>query len=350
MTQILHGPTLTYSSGLSAIYAALTFLNPSKVSIGDGYHGTHGVTSLLEKLSGLQTLPLDCAVEDLSPGDVIHIETPINPTGISCSIKEYADKAHSRGAYLLVDSTFAPPPLQDPFVWGADLVMHSGTKYFGGHSDMLCGVIAVNPKHCTDESTRLVQLRNNPTDDGGKKPMETVTKKGSWWAAMELERMYLGSVMGNMEGWLGVRSIRTLEIRVERQSHNVGKLVEFLHTSLNSPASEKNPIPLVMESIQHASLQRENNETPEWLKTQMPHGYGPVFSIVMKKEEHAKRLPGLLHLFHHSTSLGGVESLIEWRTMSDSGVDRRLMRISIGVEGWEDLKNDLIRAMTTLAK
>ena len=119
------------------------FLNPKRISIGGGYHGCHGVIGLLSKLSSLQKLPLDCPTEDLHPGDVIHLETPLNPTGEALSIAYYAEKAHSRGAHLIVDATFGPPGLQDPFLWGADIVLHSGTKYLGGHSDMLCGVLSV---------------------------------------------------------------------------------------------------------------------------------------------------------------------------------------------------------------
>uniref|UniRef100_A0A0B7JW54 Cystathionine gamma-synthase n=1 Tax=Bionectria ochroleuca TaxID=29856 RepID=A0A0B7JW54_BIOOC len=95
---------------------------------------------VLSRLTGLQQLPLDCDPSELGPGDVVHVETPLNPTGEARNLQHYADKAHKAGAYLTVDATFAPPPLQDPFAFGADVVMHSGTKYFGGHSDMLIGV------------------------------------------------------------------------------------------------------------------------------------------------------------------------------------------------------------------
>jgi cystathionine beta-lyase/cystathionine gamma-synthase len=106
------------------------------VSIGGGYHGAHAVLGIHSRLTGLQKLPLDCPAEDLQAGDIIHLETPINPTGDAYDIAYYAEKAHSSGALLVVDSTLGPPPLQDPFAHGADVVIHSGTKYFGGHSDL----------------------------------------------------------------------------------------------------------------------------------------------------------------------------------------------------------------------
>ncbi|MCJ1357486.1 MAG: hypothetical protein MMC33_007482 [Icmadophila ericetorum] len=320
LSSILHGPTVTYSSGLAAVHAAYVFLNPKKVSIGMGYHGCHGVLALHEKMSGMKILGLECAAEELGEGDVIHLETPLNPTGEASNIEHYAEKAHSRGAFLLVDATFGPPPLQDPFVQGADIVMHSGTKYFGGHSDMLCGVLAVNPKYT-----------------------------GKWLQKLKDERTYLGSVMGSLEGWLGVRSLRTLELRVRRQSENATRIVEWMDGLLhsNGESEDSKVVKAVVQKVQHASLQREDMT---WLKKQMPGGFGPVFGLWMKNEDLAKHLPSKLELFHHATSLGGVESLIEWRIMSDSTVDRRVIRVSIGVENWEDLRDDFLRGFGELAK
>ncbi|MCJ1281008.1 hypothetical protein MMC26_000326 [Xylographa opegraphella] len=316
LTPLLLAPTLTYSSGLSALHAAYVFLRPRRIAITAGYHGAHAVLKLHCRLTGATLLPLSCPAEDLHPGDVIHLETPLNPTGEALSIKHYADKAHSRGAYLLVDSTFAPPGLQEPFRWGADVVMHSGTKYLGGHSDMLCGVLA--------------------------------TRKEDWYKGLAEERAVLGSVMGGLEGWLGVRSVRTLEVRVKRQSESAGKLVAWLDTLLHKQTPgdrESEVVAAVVASVQHASLQREDMA---WLAEQMPNGFGPVFAISMRSERLARRLPSKLELFHHATSLGGVESLIEWRTMSDTTVDTRLLRVSVGVESWEDLRDDLMQGFAAL--
>lgn len=321
LTSLLSGPAISYSSGLSAFHALLTLINPKRISIGAGYHGCHGVIGIFNKLTGLKTIPLDCAAEDLQPGDIIHIETPLNPTGYAYNLKEFADKAHSRGAFLSVDATFAPPPLQDPFKWGADIIMHSGTKYFGGHSDMLSGVLVVNP---------------------------AVPQAKEWVSTLKHERGFIGSNMGSMEGWLGVRSLRTLEVRLERASKNVSHLVGWLQDALDGKAEGAEVVQKIVKKIEHTSLQKEDLEAG-WLKEQMPNGYGPVFSLVMKEMEAAKRLPSYLRLFHHATSLGGVESLIEWRTMSDPTIDRGLLRVSVGIENWEDLRDDLLQAFTKLA-
>ncbi|KAI1172546.1 pyridoxal phosphate-dependent transferase [Nemania sp. FL0916] len=311
LTSLLGGPAVAYSSGLSAFHAMVVFLNPKRVAIGGGYHGCHGVLRVLAKLSGLQQLDLDCADSDLGPGDLIHVETPLNPTGEARDLAFYQAKAARTGAVLSVDATFAPPPLLDPFAFGVDIIMHSGTKYFGGHSDLLSGVLALSPKRSAD-----------------------------WLPQLRSERLFLGSVMGSLEGWLGLRSLRTLELRVRKQSRDAETLVQWLAAERKREGSV---VSKAVAEIKHASLQVDDTgNTPGWLRTQMPNGYGPVFALAMKEENFARRLPSKLALFHHATSLGGVESLIEWRSMTDATVDKRLLRLSVGVEGWEDLRDDLV--------
>jgi cystathionine gamma-synthase len=329
LTNLLSAPVLTYSSGLAAFHALLVYLHPKVVAIGAGYHGCHGVLEIYQKLTNCKIVDLfdEKSWENegdgwkLGKGDVVHLETPVNPTGKAFNIQHFADLAHKRGAHFTIDATFAPPPLQDPFKWGADYVMHSGTKYFGGHSDMLCGVIAIG------------KSREGWQQD--------------YWK-MFIERLHLGSVMGSMEGWLGVRSLRTLELRVVRQSQNADKLAAFIDNALNGldASEDAKAVKAVVAKIEHASLQRDDME---WLRKQMPNGFGPVFSINLKNKELAKALPSKLHLFHHATSLGGVESLIEWRRMSDDTVEDELCRLSIGVEAFDDLKEDIVQGCKALA-
>ncbi|KLJ07042.1 cystathionine beta-lyase [Blastomyces silverae] len=154
-----------------------------------------------------------------------------------------------------------------------------------------------------------------------------------------------------MEGWLGVRSLRTLEVRVQRQSANAARLVEFIDGALRmagadvKEGSEEAAVRAVVETVKHASLQGE-----EWVRRQMPNGFGTVFSITLREQRFSQLLPTKLRLFHHATSLGGVESLIEWRALTDPTVDQRLMRVSVGLENWEDLKADLVQAMREVVK
>lgn len=330
LTSLLGGPCLTYSSGLAAFHALLVYTNPKVVAIGAGYHGCHGVLDIYKKLTGCKVVDLfdekswDNEAEgwSLGKGDVVHLETPVNPTGVAYNIQHFADLAHKRGAVLTIDATFAPPPLQDPFAFGVDFVMHSGTKYFGGHSDMLCGVVAISRRRQS-------------------------WQKDYW--TMFGERLHLGSVMGNMEGWLGVRSLRTLELRVLRQSQNADKLAAWIDGCLNGSDTSEDAkvVQSVIAKIEHASLQKQDMS---WLKKQMPNGFGPVFSIWTKTAGQAKRLPSKLHLFHHATSLGGVESLVEWRRMSDNTVADEVVRVSVGVEAFEDLRDDLLQGFKALAQ
>lgn len=298
-------------------------LNPRVVAITGGYHGCHGVIAIHAKLTGLRVVDLyDEAAWDtagLGAGDLVHVETPVNPTGEARDLARLAAVAHKRGASVSVDATLGPPGLQDPFALGADIVMHSGTKYIGGHSDMLCGVLA--------------------------------TRRKDWLRGLGVERVFLGGVMGSLESWLGVRSVRTLELRVRAQSRNAETLVKWLDASLRSSEGGLEgataAVQKAVEAVKHASLQHEDME---WLKKQMPNGYGPVFALWMKSPQLAKSLPSKLKLFHHATSLGGVESLIEWRRMSDKGVDERLLRISVGIEDVNDLKSDFTQAFQELVK
>lgn len=315
---------VSYSSGLSAFHALLVNVVPKVIAISGGYHGCHGVIGIHKKMHGVKTVDLhadDAAWDEagLGKGDIVHLETPLNPTGEAFSIQQYADRAHKRGAILSVDATFAPPGLQDPFSWGADVVMHSGTKYIGGHSDMLCGILAV--KKGAEGQAMASQLRD--------------------------ERIFLGSVLGSLEGWLGVRSLRTLELRVQRQSSNATHLASWLDAALQGSGPDADVVKSVVSKVTHASLQTADFS---WLKPQMPNGFGPVFSFYMQTAEQARQLPSYLRLFHHATSLGGVESLIEWRRMSDTEVDERLLRVSVGVENWEDLRDDFLQAFEKIAR
>jgi cystathionine gamma-synthase len=293
---------VSYASGLSAFHGALTYFNPKILAIGKGYHGCHGIADILTRNYGLKQIGLDDDFSQLSKGDVVHLETPINPDGTNFNIKYYADKAHEKGAYLMVDATFAPPPLQDPFKFGADIVMHSATKYFGGHSDLLAGLLLTKSKEVRD---KLLE-----------------------------DRALIGTNISNLESYLLLRSIRTLELRVLKQSENATKLVKYLQDHIDDFDD--------LVKISHGSLQSD-----EYIKEQMPIGHSPCFCILLKDEATAKAFPSKLKYFHHATSLGGVESLIEWRVMSDSTVSPKLLRISVGVENVEDLIDDLHQALST---
>jgi cystathionine gamma-synthase len=303
LSKLLDGHAVAYSSGLSAFHAAMIYFNPKNVFVGRAYHGCKQILSILKRNYGVQSHPLESASELIQPGDVIHIESPINPYGTAIDIEKYVKIAHSRGAFVLLDSTFAPPPLQFPFEFGVDMIMHSATKYFGGHSDLLAGVL--------------------------------VSKDPKVAQALHDDRNYIGTITASLESWLMLRSLRTYDLRIRKQVANAVKIVKYLDEHrADFPA---------LKSITHASLQKE-----EFVKRQLPLNGGPVFSIEVASPEIAKIMASKTKLFHHATSLGGVESLIEWRAMSDTSISDTLLRISVGIEDADDLIEDLCNALKQL--
>jgi cystathionine beta-lyase/cystathionine gamma-synthase len=144
------------------------------------------------------------------------------------------------------------------------------------------------------------------------------------------DRVYLGTRPGTMESWLLLRSLRTLHLRVPQQSQNATKLVAYVVQKNYS----------IIRKIAHASLQEEG-----YVKTQLSGGYPPCFALYFTSQEQAKTFCSKTKLFRHATSLGGAESLCEWRAMSDATVDRTLVRISVGIEGIDDLIKDFDQAI-----
>lgn len=304
LSGILGGHAVAYNSGCSAFHALVFRINPKKVFIGDAYAGVQTILSLLKEKYGLKRYRLDDIEEFAEAGDLVHLETPLNPFGTCSDIAQLAKRAHEKGAILSVDSTLAPPPLQNAWEFGADVVMHSGTKYLGGHSDLLAGVLVV-------------------------KDIETQK-------ALVEERIYLGTNLGNLESFLLLRSLRTFEMRILRQADSATKIVAFLNDN-------RSKYPTVLKSLYHSSLQSE-----PFVQKQLAGGHGAVFSIILASVTLAKKLPTKLELFQHATSLGGVESLIEWRAMSDAEIDPCLVRISVGCENVDDLIKDLDKGLQAL--
>ena len=345
LSQIMKAHALTYSSGLSAAHAAVAYYAPSVIAIKRGYHGVHVSIQLWCRGRNVKIIDLDDdyeaavgAVNTSSDskeevvqrgGLLVWVETPLNPSGEARDLAKYVRKAKAvPGAHVVVDSTFAPPPLQNPFQQGADMVMHSGTKYFGGHSDLLCGVLAVQDKREWD----------------------------SLWA----DRTYFGSNLGSMEAYLLLRSLRTLTVRVQKQSATATKLASWLH-SLASP-SPSTPVSAEDEAFAgakliartyHSSLQPRSDlddvvtkgSTPEDPtfdpSAQMPGGHAPTFAFRTTKPVYATFIPHLTTYFTPATSLGGVESLLEHRVKSDPTEDPRIIRVSVGLEEFDDLQADL---------
>ncbi|OMJ14874.1 putative trans-sulfuration enzyme [Smittium culicis] len=306
LSKICNGFATVHSSGLSSLLSLLIHYRPKRIIMKHGYFGCDNVIKIYRTLiPDAVVLGLDCEYKE---NDFVWLETPVNPTGEIEDIQYFANKAHAVGAILLVDSTFAPPPLCDPFKQGADVVMHSGTKYFGGHSDVLCGVV--------------------------------VTKCAALNEALHRQRDVLGMVPGNLEAWLVLRSLRTLSLRVKQQSKTCQMLVSYLaNAAKGCSLAETDGIPVgAVHDVRHASTQRFSPSFD--VCAQHPNGFGPVFSILLSSQSQALFVARNLKLATFATSLGSVSSLVDWRHGGDSAQDPRLLRVSIGLEDIEDLKRD----------
>ncbi len=249
---------------------------------------------------------LDALARAVQPGrtKLVWLETPTNPTMAVADIEASAAIAHRAGALVVVDSTFASPVLSRPIEFGADIVMHSGTKYLNGHSDVIAGA--------------LVAKEPSPT-----------------WDKVSAIRRYGGAVLGPFEAWLMLRGMRTLFLRVKAQSENALALARHFE---GHPAILQVLYPGLQSHPDHATAIR-----------QMSGGFGGMLSLRIRGgEEAALRVWAACKLFKVATSLGGVESLIEHRASiegADSPVPKDLMRLSVGIEDVGDLSADLEQAL-----
>jgi len=312
-----------YSSGLAACFAVLSRLMPARVAISGGYHGTHLVLDQLRRLSGgsrFEVMPLPRPEEAeavLKAGDLVWLETPLNPTCEVADVAAYAAAAKSLGGVrVVVDGTFAPPPLQRPLLLGADAVVHATTKYLAGHSDALGGAI------CVGSADLARELRE--------------------------DRVALGSVPGSLEVWLLMRSIRTLHLRVERQARTASELAAWLQGATKEGKEGRHPLAGLIHAVHHPSL--PSHPSHAVAARQMTGGFGGCFALELATEAAAKALPDALTLFRNATSLGGVESLVEWRRKHDAAVSPLLLRVSIGLEDREHLQRDLERAIWQVSR
>jgi len=236
---------------------------------------------------------------------LVWIETPCNPTWDVIDIELAAEVAHAAGAILAVDSTVATPVLTRPIEHGADIVMHSATKYLNGHGDVVAGALVA--AECSER-----------------------------WARIRRVRAEAGAILGPFEAWLLQRGMRTLFLRVRNASRNALNIAEHLD---GHPA---------LESVHYPGLQGHPGH--EVAKKQMQGGFGGMLSIcVGQNEKDALEFIRRCEVFIRATSLGGVESLVEHRYTiegPDSPIPRNLVRLSIGAESIDDLVADLEQALS----
>ncbi|CDK29466.1 unnamed protein product [Kuraishia capsulata CBS 1993] len=316
LENITNGHVTIYNSGTSAIMGVLTYLNPKKIAINNsGYQGTHQVIALLSKLTGLQKIGLDDH-DQLEKGDVMLIETPMNPEGYCIDISRYTAVVHAKGALLIVDSTLAPPPLQDPFKHNADFILHSATKYFSGHSDLLAGFI--------------------------------VSKSQKIKKDLISERLSLGTNIANFDAFLLLRSLRTFKMRIQQQCLNTEKVIKFLTEN-----SHRYPVIL---KLHHSSLQLN-----DFVSEQLNGFYNPVFAVEFKSQSVAEELLTKFKFLSNNSNSEGGETIVEMTNKNPdfmSAVDTsegvevqvgNLLRFSVGCEDYEDLLRDLNQALRAVS-
>ena len=310
---------LAFGSGLAAIDAILKLLNPGDevISTNDLYGGSYRLfTKVFEKFdikfhfTGMNKIS---AIENLvnSKTKLIWVETPTNPMMNIVDIEKISFISKSKNILLAVDNTFATPYLQQPLNLGADIVMHSATKYLAGHSDVILGCLAVN-KHEVAEKLYFIQNAS-------------------------------GAICGPMDSFLTLRGIKTLHVRMKRHCENARIISKYL--------------------LQNSKISKvywpgfEDHENHLIAKKQMSD-YGAMISFVTKNNDFKKAIKIIerLKIFTLAESLGGVESLaghpasmthasIPKKVREKSGVVDSLIRLSVGIEDAEDLIDDLDQAI-----
>jgi cystathionine gamma-synthase len=308
-----HG--LAYSSGIGATTTIVHLVDPGQriLAVDDVYGGVYRMLTQVYEPKGYvcDWAPADSIAEAIDERTrLVWIESPTNPLLNVVDIRAVADAADRVGAIVAVDNTFATPYLQRPLELGADLVVHSTTKYLGGHSDVIGGFVATSDP-ALGERLRFLQKS-------------------------------LGAVPGPFDCWLVLRGIKTLALRMERHCRNARAVAEFLD---GHPSVERVLYPGLASHPGHELAARQMRD------------FGGMVSFLAGSEEEAVALVARTRIFQLAESLGGVESLIEhpYRMTHGSTVEgptappRELVRLSVGIESADDLIADLETALVRSA-
>lgn len=311
---------LAFSSGLAATDCVLRSFKAGDevIAMDDLYGGTYRMFTRIYKDSGIKFHFVD--MNDLEKfkslinenTKLVWVETPTNPLMKLADIEAIAKITKEKNLLFAVDNTFATPYLQKPLDLGADIVMHSATKYLGGHSDVIAGALIVNDEKLGEQ--------------------------------LHFQQFATGATLGPQDSFLVLRGIKTLHLRVQRHCENGAKVTEFLN---NHPK---------VKTVYYPGL--ESHPFHEIAKKQMKNGFGGMVSFTFEsgKKEDAIRFLEKLEVFTLAESLGGVESLanhpalmthasIPEEKRKEIGITDDLVRLSVGVEDIDDLIEDLKQAL-----
>src|SRR3712207_6111799 len=310
---------LAFASGLAATIATMSLLSPGDhvVAGDDLYGGTYRLfDKVLPRTGGLAFTYADSTDPEsvqkvLRPeAKMLWIETPTNPMLALSDIEELSSMAHERGVVVAVDNTFASPYFQNPLALGADIVVHSTTKYMGGHSDVVGGVV--------------------------------VTSNEGFYERIKFYQNAAGGVPGPFDSWIVLRGLKTLAVRMRQHEENALAVAEFLQ---GHPQVETVNYPGLPSHPQHELSKRQMRGFSGMVSFTLRGGAEAAYAAVQKTG-----------VFHFAESLGGVESLITHpATMTHAAIPRvqreargvtdGLLRLSVGIEDKDDLVADLDRAI-----
>ncbi|WP_349947361.1 PLP-dependent aspartate aminotransferase family protein [Lacrimispora sp. BS-2] len=308
---------LAFSSGMAAITALMELFKPEDHMITDCdlYGGSIRLFDHISKKNGILISSVDCSRGDLAEFETligentkaIYIETPTNPMMNVIDIGRLAEIAKKHHLLLIVDNTFLSPYFQNPLKLGADIVVHSGTKYLGGHNDTIAGFLVTSSEEISEKLRFIIKT--------------------------------VGSGLAPFDSWLILRGIKTLAIRMERGEENARKLVEWL---CQEKKITKVYYPGIPEHPGHEVCKKQAT------------GFGCMVTFEVESKELAHRILKEVKLIHFAESLGGVETLITYpitqthadvpkEVLAANGVTDRILRLSVGIEDTEDLIRELER-------
>jgi cystathionine gamma-lyase len=311
-----HG--FAFSSGLGGVTTLMHLVSPGEhvVSVNDVYGGTYRMFTQIYEPKGyrftfLSAQDIGAGLADQIDEDtrLVWLESPTNPLLNIIDIKAAAEAAHARGAIVVVDNTFATPYLQRPLELGADVVVHSTTKYLGGHSDVIGGFVGTNDPTIAE---RLRFLQKS-----------------------------LGAIPGPFDSWLVLRGLKTLAVRMDRHCENARRIAAWLD---EHEAVDRVLYPGLPDHPGHDIAARQMSD------------FGGMISFLAASEEDAIRLVAATQVWKLAESLGGVESLIEQparmthASTADApfAVPGNLVRLSVGIESVDDLVADLEQALSSV--
>ena len=299
---------LAFSSGMAAIATLMELFKPGDHLIVDAdlYGGTIRLFDHISEKNGLKITKIDCIEAEIERNirentKAVYIETPTNPMMNVYDIKRLAELTHAHGALLIVDNTFLSPYFQNPLDLGADIVVHSGTKYLGGHNDTLSGFLVAGEEKIAEQLRFIIKTT--------------------------------GAGLAPFDSWLILRGIKTLGLRMEKAQENAFEIVRYL--------SEQKEVTKVL----YPGLKEHPGY--EIMKKQS-RGFGGMVTFEVESEAFAKSILGNVKLIQFAESLGGVETLITYpitQTHADvpkdqlekNGINERLLRLSVGIEAANDL-------------